>query len=93
MGIVYHLSREQYRPMTIRRTSISSVVLITTCLLATIAIGAEPVRKPNVVLILADDLGWSDTTLFGTTRFYKTPNIERLAARGMTFTRASAAIR
>ena len=44
--------------------------------------------RPNVVLILADDLGWSDTTLFGTTRFYKTPNIERLAKRGMTFTRA-----
>lgn len=45
-------------------------------------------RKPNVVFILADDLGWSDTTLFRTTRFYKTPNIERLAARGMTFSRA-----
>ncbi len=44
--------------------------------------------KPNVVFILADDLGWSDTTLFGTTSFYKTPNIERLARRGMTFTRA-----
>lgn len=44
--------------------------------------------KPNVVLILADDLGWSDTTLFGTTKFYKTPNLERLAQRGMTFTRA-----
>lgn len=45
-------------------------------------------RKPNVVFILADDLGWSDTTLFGTTQFYNTPNIERLAERGMTFTRA-----
>ena len=44
--------------------------------------------KPNVVFILADDLGWSDTTLFGTTSFYKTPNIERLARRGMTFTHA-----
>ncbi len=44
--------------------------------------------KPNVVFILADDLGWSDTTLFGTTKFYRTPNIERLAARGMTFTHA-----
>ncbi|QDV44054.1 Arylsulfatase [Stieleria neptunia] len=44
--------------------------------------------KPNVVFILADDLGWSDTTLYGTTSFYKTPNIKRLAARGMTFTRA-----
>lgn len=45
-------------------------------------------EKPNVVFILADDLGWSDTTLFGTTQFYKTPNIERLAKRGITFTRA-----
>lgn len=44
--------------------------------------------KPNVVLILADDLGWSDTTLFGTTQFYRTPNVERLAARGMAFSRA-----
>lgn len=49
---------------------------------------ANAERKPNVVLILADDLGWSDTTLFGTTSFYKTPNIERLAKRGMTFTKA-----
>ncbi len=47
--------------------------------------------KPNVVFILADDLGWSDTTLYGTTTFYKTPNIERLAARGMTFSRAYSA--
>lgn len=49
---------------------------------------AEVQKKPNVVFILADDLGWSDTTLFGTTELYRTPNIERLAARGMTFTRA-----
>lgn len=44
----------------------------------------------NVVFILADDLGWSDTTLYGHTDFYETPNLERLAARGMTFTRAYA---
>lgn len=49
---------------------------------------ARAAEKPNVLFILADDLGWSDTTLFGTTSFYKTPNIERLAARGMTFSRA-----
>ena len=46
---------------------------------------------PNVVFILADDLGWSDTTLYGTTKFYRTPNISRLAERGMTFTRAYSA--
>lgn len=47
--------------------------------------------KPNVIVILADDLGWSDTTLYGTTTFYQTPNVERLAKRGMTFTRAYSA--
>src|SRR5210317_1269514 len=47
--------------------------------------------KPNVIFILADDLGWADTTLFGHTRLYQTPNIERLAKRGMTFTRAYSA--
>ncbi len=40
---------------------------------------AEPPK--NIVLILADDLGWADTTLYGKTSLYETPNIERLAAR------------
>lgn len=44
--------------------------------------------RPNVILILADDLGWSDTTLLGNTKLYRTPNLERLARRGMVFTRA-----
>ena len=44
--------------------------------------------KPNVVFILADDLGFNDTTLYGGTTFYQTPNIQRLAARGMAFERA-----
>ena len=48
-------------------------------------------RSPNVVIILTDDLGWSDTTLFGTTKLYQTPNIARLAKRGMTFTQAHSA--
>ncbi|MEN8694489.1 MAG: sulfatase [Akkermansiaceae bacterium] len=46
---------------------------------------------PNVVFILADDLGWADTTLYGHTKLYRTPHIERLAKRGMTFTRAYSA--
>ena len=77
--------------MKIRQISLSAVALIAITLGATFAMGTESIRQPNVVFILADDLGWSDTTLFGNTRFYKTPNIERLAARGMTFTRAYSA--
>ena len=47
--------------------------------------------QKNLVMILADDLGWADTTLYGKTALYETPNIERLAARGMTFSNAYAA--
>ena len=47
--------------------------------------------RPNIVFILADDLGWADTTLYGHTNFYQTPHLERLAKRGMTFTRAYSA--
>ncbi|MCP5534832.1 MAG: sulfatase [Akkermansiaceae bacterium] len=52
--------------------------------------GLDP-SKPNILFILADDLGYADTTLYGYTRLYQTPNIERLARQGMTFTRAYAA--
>ena len=40
---------------------------------------------PNVVLILADDLGWGDLGIYGN-RLIRTPNIDRLAAEGTRFT-------
>ncbi|UCC96726.1 MAG: sulfatase [Phycisphaerales bacterium] len=46
--------------------------------------------KPNVVFILADDFGWSQLSCYGS-RFYETPNIDRLAREGMKFTDAYAA--
>lgn len=52
---------------------------------------AAAAKKPNLIFILTDDLGWSDTTLYGTTKFYQTPNLERLAKRGLTFSSACSA--
>src|SRR5262249_13207937 len=46
-------------------------------------------QRPNVVFILADDLGYGDLGCFGQ-RLIKTPNIDRLAAEGMRFTQAYA---
>jgi len=39
-------------------------------------------RKPNIILIMADDLGWTDTATYGS-KYYETPNIDRLAKEGM----------
>ena len=69
-------------------------LLVLLCVTSFIAIGddlasSKNAEKPmNVVFILADDLGWSDTELYGMTKLYKTPNILRLAQRGRTFTQA-----
>ena len=46
--------------------------------------------KPNVVFILVDDLGWTDTACYGS-RYYDTPNIDRLSSQGMKFTQGYAA--
>ena len=51
----------------------------------------EGVRsRPNVVLILVDDLGWTDLGCFGSS-YYQTPNIDKLCREGMKFTDAYAA--
>ena len=44
-------------------------------------------HKPNIVFILADDLGWTDLSCTGSD-FYETPNIDKLRASGMLFTQA-----
>jgi len=51
---------------------------------------AEATRKPNVLFILVDDLGWKDLGCFGST-FYETPHVDGLRATGMKFTDAYAA--
>jgi len=47
-------------------------------------------RPPNVVLILADDLGWAELGCYGNS-FNETPNLDKLARQGMRFTDAYAA--
>jgi arylsulfatase A-like enzyme len=50
---------------------------------------AEPAAKPNVVFILADDLGYGDLGCYGQKKI-KTPNLDTLAAEGMRFTQCYA---
>ena len=44
-------------------------------------------EQPNIIFIMADDLGWQDVGYMGA-EFFETPNIDRFAAQGMTFTAA-----
>ena len=48
-------------------------------------------RPPNIVLILADDLGWNDLSMNGPAPTVATPNIDALAAEGITFAQGYAA--
>ncbi len=56
----------------------------------TAGIRAAERTPPNIVFILADDLGWADVGCNGS-KYYETPNIDRLARQGMRFTDAYAA--
>ena len=47
-------------------------------------------RRPNVIILLADDLGWTGVGCFGSD-LHQTPHIDRLATQGMTFTDAYSA--
>lgn len=46
--------------------------------------------KPNIIFVLADDLGWAELGCYGN-RFHETPHLDRLANEGMRFTHAYAA--
>jgi arylsulfatase A len=65
-------------------------LIVAALLCALLAPRTAAAKSLNVVLILADDLGWTDLGCFGSP-LYETPNIDRLARDGMKFTQAYAA--
>ena len=56
---------------------------------AALAAGTMPAaeNKPNVIVILADDVGYGDLSCYGATKV-KTPNLDRIAQQGLRFTDA-----
>ena len=71
-----------------RCKSVILLIYLLSCCPFMMAKGKRP-DWPNVVFILVDDLGWSDLSIYGNA-VHETPNIDRLAASGMTFTDAYA---
>ncbi|MFN7625132.1 MAG: sulfatase-like hydrolase/transferase, partial [Acidobacteriota bacterium] len=50
-----------------------------------VATSAPAGRRPNIIFIQADDLGYGDLSVYGQ-RHFRTPNLDRMAAEGMRFT-------
>lgn len=71
---------------TTRRFLICLLILLFTA----VSSRAAATGRYNIVLILADDLGWTDLSCYGST-YYETPQIDRLARDGMRFTQAYSA--
>ncbi|MAJ15733.1 MAG: hypothetical protein CBC27_01875 [Opitutia bacterium TMED67] len=67
-----------YYLTSIRWRYVVSILAITNSLQA---------ERPNIIFILADDLGWSELGCYGN-RFNETPHIDRLAKRGIRYTNA-----
>ena len=64
------------------------LLVLAPIILAPRALAAD--ERPNVVLIVADDLGWADLGCYGS-RFHRTPNLDKLAAEGRRFVQGYAA--
>src|SRR5215831_10719966 len=69
-----------------RRFCLSPLLLTTICFCIVNA-NAQQGAKPNILLIVADDVGWGDLGPYGggEGRGQATPNFDKLAAQGMTF--------
>jgi arylsulfatase A-like enzyme len=64
-----------------------AVLLVMACHL--LGASASAADRPNIVLFLVDDMGWMDSTPYGS-QYYETPNMQRLARQSMRFTDAYA---
>src|SRR5580700_1873052 len=71
--------------LTMIRVTILTVLLLLIAMSLRDAAAAPPSSKPNIVFIMADDLGYTDVACFGS-KYYETPNIDRLATQGMKLT-------
>ena len=74
------------KPSLLLATVVAGVAWLAGCS----SVPTQPAARPNVLLVLVDDLGWVDTGYMGST-FYETPNIDQLAATSAQFHSAYAA--
>ncbi len=70
------------------RVMIKRIFAIISLLLCLVSVNAQKKNNPpNIIVILADDLGWADLSSYGST-FYETPQLDQLAKTGIKFSNA-----
>jgi len=67
----------------------SLIILLVIFILSSCSSIEKKIESPNIVLIMADDLGWTDFSFMGSV-YYQTPNIDKLSKNGITFYNAYA---
>src|SRR5688500_9613570 len=65
------------------RVALAAIVLLGA--MGGLPVSGKEARKPNIVFMLADDLGYADIGAYGQKKI-RTPNLDRMAAEGMKFT-------
>jgi hypothetical protein len=76
-----------HRDTLTRRRFMQSTAASSLALAGLGGVGQAQAAKPNIVFIMADDLGYADVSCYGA-RDYTTPNVDRLALEGLRFTQA-----
>src|SRR5688500_1465767 len=77
-----------FSPVPMKLLRVSYLLLLAGSSMTSYADAGSP-AKPNVLLVIADDLGWGDLGCYGSTAI-PTPNLDRLASEGRRFTSAYA---
>ena len=54
------------------------------------AAAEEPAKQPNIIVVLADDMGWGDSATYGH-KIIQSPNLDKLASQGCKFTQGYSA--
>ena len=79
------LQRATYTAMKKKHPIIAIQLLIIILAIVGCSVRQKPEKNPNIIVILADDQGWTDAGFMGS-NYYETPNMDALAASGMVFT-------
>jgi arylsulfatase A-like enzyme len=75
--------------MNIIKTLLLSLSFVIALISCSTSVNNETQKKPNVLFIIVDDMGWNDVGFMGS-KWFETPNIDKLATEGMAFMQAYA---